>query len=82
MMRILQTSIPCLLVVSGLLAGESKDLPAGGPKGFAWDSPVPEDCPFPQSTSLTGIFFTGRHSDYRCGDTWYPSWASDGWRRQ
>ena len=20
----------------------------------------------------------GRHSDFRCGDTWYPSWASDG----
>lgn len=24
------------------------------------------------------MFFTGRHSDYHCGDTWYPSWADDG----
>ncbi len=47
-------------------------------EGFVWDSPVPEDCPFPKSSSLTGIRFTGRHSDYHCGDTWYPSWAEDG----
>lgn len=46
-------------------------------KGFKWESPLPDDCPFPNSTSLTGIYFTGRHSDYHCGDTWYPSWASD-----
>lgn len=39
---------------------------------------MPAGCPFPQSTSLSHIFFTGRHSDYRCGDTFYPSWASDG----
>ena len=46
--------------------------------GFAWTSAVPDDCPFERSPTLTGIFFTGRHSDYRCGDTFYPSWASDG----
>jgi len=61
-----------------LPAGESKSKPADGTKGFVWDSPVREDCPFQKSTSLTGIYFTGRHSDYRCGDTWYPCWASDG----
>ncbi len=47
-------------------------------KGFEWKSDVPKDCPFEQSETLTGIFFTGRHSDYHCGDTFYPSWASDG----
>ena len=43
-----------------------------------WRSEPPTDCPFKPSASLTGIEFTGRHSDYRCGDTFYPSWASDG----
>jgi len=45
---------------------------------FTWQSATPADCPFPKSRSLTGITFTGRHSNYKCGDTWYPSWASDG----
>ena len=73
-----QTLLLGLLAVSGSLAGEVKNLPADGPKGFAWESPLPDDCPFQKSTSLTGLFFTGRHSDYQCGDTWYPCWASDG----
>jgi hypothetical protein len=42
-----------------------------------WPSKPPEDCPFPPSKSLTGVLFTGVHSDYRCGDTWYPCWATD-----
>ncbi len=46
--------------------------------GFTWKSTIPEDCPFERSPTLTGIHFTGRHGDYRCGDTFYPSWASDG----
>jgi hypothetical protein len=46
--------------------------------GFIWPSTVPADCPFPQSPTLKGIYFTGKHSDYKCGDTFYPSWASDG----
>lgn len=48
------------------------------PKGFTWPSRIPADCPFARSSSLTGIYFTGRHSDYHCGDTFYPCWASDG----
>ncbi len=48
------------------------------PKGFEWKSEVPEDCPFEPSKTLMGIYFTGRHSDYKLGDTFYPSWASDG----
>ena len=78
MKRTLQTLLLVLLAVSGVLAGEAKNAPADGPKGFAWKSAVPKDCPFQKSTSLTGIYFTGVHSDYHCGDTWYPSWAADG----
>jgi hypothetical protein len=45
-----------------------------------WPSDPPEDCPFLRSTEITGIAFTGRHKEYleKGGDTWYPSWASDG----
>ena len=78
MRTLLQTLLLGSLTVNGSLAGEVKNLPADGPKGFTWESPLPADCPFEKSTSLTGIFFTGRHSDYQCGDTWYPCWASDG----
>jgi hypothetical protein len=67
-----------VLTVSGLPAEESKHMVPSRLKGFVWDSKVPADCPFPQSTNLKGIFFTGRHSDYSCGNTWYPCWASDG----
>lgn len=52
------------------------DLPL---RGFrVWPSQPPKDCPFEPSRELAGIVFTGAHSDYRCGDTFYPSWASDG----
>ena len=68
----------CLMAVSTAAAGATdRALPADG-EGFAWESSVPSDCPFPRSPSLTGLFFTGRHSDYRCGDTFYPSWARAG----
>ncbi|RME66855.1 MAG: hypothetical protein D6781_14390, partial [Verrucomicrobia bacterium] len=46
--------------------------------GFYWPSEPPEGCPFEPSETLTGIYFTDRHSDYHTGDTIYPSWASDG----
>jgi len=57
-----------------LLAGTATS--AEAPKD--WPSEPPKDCPFEPSKDLTGIRFTGVHSDYHCGDTWYPSWASDG----
>jgi hypothetical protein len=44
---------------------------------FEWKSEPPEDIPFQQSQAIKGIRFLGRCSDYRAGDTWYPSWASD-----
>ena len=52
------------------------ELPPRGPR--VWPSEPPADCPFERSKEIVGIVFTGVSSDYRCGDTWYPSWASDG----
>ena len=43
-----------------------------------WASEPPADCPFKPSKDITGIAFTGKRSNYRVADTWYPSWASDG----
>ena len=54
------------------------DVPSRTPKGFVWESEIPQDCPFEQSDLFNRIYFTGRFSDYMCGDTFYPSWASDG----
>ncbi len=45
---------------------------------FVWKSEPPADCPFPPSNEITGIRFTGVHSDYHFADTWYPTWAADG----
>ena len=56
--------------------GRVVDLPLAGYQ--LWPSLAPADCPFPPSPSLSGVFFTGVHSDYHVGDTFYPSWASDG----
>ena len=44
----------------------------------AWSSEPPADCPFPKSSDITGIAFTGRHTRYSNADTWYPSWAENG----
>lgn len=73
----LPTLLLGLLAASPLPGGEANDIPKDG-EGFVWPSPVPQDCPFSKSTNLTGIFFTGRHSNYDGGDTRYPSWAGDG----
>ncbi len=45
---------------------------------FTWKSEPPADIPFPPSNALKGIRFLGRCSDYRTGDTIYPTWAEDG----
>lgn len=44
---------------------------------LAWTNSAPAGCTFAQSTSLTGLVFTGRHVEYEGADTWYPTWASD-----
>ena len=50
-----------------------KPHPAG-----VWPSEPPASCPFELSEEIVGLSFTGKYSDYSLGDTWYPSWASDG----
>ncbi len=78
-------SIRCLalwtVVVGAPLAAaniEQRLVDAPQTPPFVWPDEAPAGCPFPRSVELTGIVFTGVHSDYHCGDTWYPSWASDG----
>ena len=44
---------------------------------WVWPSEPPAACPFPDSTEIVAIAFTGRHRRYLVGDTWYPSWATD-----
>ena len=53
---------------------------AGTPQSAStvWPSEPPADCPFPHSTEITGLAFTGRHIRYANADTWYPSWAANG----
>lgn len=70
--------LPIFSLAAGLWAALPNPALAADTNGFVWPSVIPADCPFPRSTTLTGVYFTGRHSDYHCGDTWYPSWASDG----
>ncbi|MBI5083918.1 MAG: hypothetical protein HZB13_04900 [Acidobacteria bacterium] len=48
------------------------------PAGRVWPSEPPADCPFPNSTAITGLRFTGRQIKYTTADTWYPSWGADG----
>lgn len=67
-----------LALCPGLLLAAPETPAAEQLKGFEWKSVAPEDCPFEKSAAFTGVYFTGRHSDYHCGDTWYPCWASDG----
>jgi predicted GH43/DUF377 family glycosyl hydrolase len=47
-------------------------------QGFVWPNQTPQDCPFAQSKQLGGVYFTGTYHTRNYGDTWYPSWASDG----
>jgi hypothetical protein len=44
---------------------------------FTWPGEIPESCPFELSRLLNGLHFLGTATDLKCGDTWYPSWASD-----
>ena len=65
-------------VTVGVSAANDRNTPPDTKNGLVWKSVIPDDCPFERSETLTGILFTGRHSIYHCGDTFYPSWASDG----
>ena len=79
--QLLGVMLGALLLVGyglGAQAQGAAATPEETAQGFEWPSKLPEGCPFEASTVLTGIYFTGQHSDYHCGDTWYPSWGSDG----
>jgi hypothetical protein len=78
MCRGLLMAVWTLCMCGGIIAAEQR--PSGEVRDGrqVWRCEPPKDCPFERSPSLVGIVFTGVHSDYRCGDTWYPCWASDG----
>jgi len=65
-------------LVSSHRAGQLRGKEQQSPGYKIWPSEPPADCPFPKSTDITGVGFTGRHAHYEAGDTWYPSWAADG----
>lgn len=70
-------ALAVLTIAAAILATAACRRPKPG-KGFVWASTPPADCPFPPSTDITGVEFTGRHAEYTDADTWYPSWAADG----
>jgi hypothetical protein len=67
----------CLI---GLVSGQAnlwaQDNATSGCK--VWPSEPPASSPFQQSKDITGICFTGKYNNFDVGDTWYPSWASNG----
>jgi len=67
------------LAVSAWLVASASCWAASDPiEGTLWPSEPPADCPFPRSSAIAGVVFTGRHAQYTGADTWYPSWAGDG----
>ncbi|XP_065841942.1 uncharacterized protein [Oscarella lobularis] len=44
---------------------------------YDWPSTPPDDCPFEQSATFSGVQFGSRAGIYGHADTWFPSWASD-----
>ena len=74
-------------VVLGCVVTQAYGEERPSPAYKIWPSQPPADCPFPKSTEITGVAFTGRYAHYNddnkdlphmIGDTWYPSWAADG----
>lgn len=70
------------LCIFGLLSshreGQIRGADGQNPAYQVWPSQPPSDCPFPKSTDITGIAFTGKHIRYGDADTWYPTWAANG----
>jgi hypothetical protein len=75
-----RTTLVALALVVVVATDASETLvPAPAPSQWrVWPSEPPPGCPFPKSTSLVAVAFTGRHAEYTGADTWYPSWAADG----
>ena len=75
----------CEIIVLALIAisantshGQPPDPAKMSFRGFVWPNQTPHECPFEPTEGFTGVYFTGRNSDYHCGDTFYPTWGEDG----
>jgi hypothetical protein len=64
---------PVLIVSCGLTLSAAPREHKAYFEPFIWKSEPPQDCPFRPSKDITGILFTGVHSDYHFADTWYPT---------
>jgi len=71
-------TVLAITLTARVFTADAKKTSTEAESGFVWTSDIPEDCPFERSKTVTGVYFTGQYSDYHCGDTFYPSWASDG----
>ncbi len=78
MIRIVSCGCLCMILLALIPGVAGKQNDKRGFEPFNWVSEPPPDCPFPISTEITGLQFTGIHSDYHFADTWFPSWAADG----
>ena len=67
-----------MLVFCSCSQRAEKPVAVQGPPYRIWPSEPPADCPFPKSSEIAGVGFTGRHVRYADADTWYPSWAENG----
>jgi hypothetical protein len=85
--QIMSKNLPLMLTVAAVLSPLTTPAAETTPsvrehksyfEPFTWPSEPPSDCPFMSSKEITGLRFTGVHSDYHFADTWYPTWAADG----
>jgi hypothetical protein len=76
--HVILISLLLLLLSSCSQKKEEKPVAVQEPPYRVWPSEPPADCPFPKSSAITGVAFTGRHARYADADTWYPSWAENG----
>lgn len=65
------------LIISNFAVAQETKLLVQEFEPFIWKSEPPGDCPFRNSSEYYGIKFLGIKSGFLCGDTWYPTWASD-----
>jgi hypothetical protein len=72
---LLAASTQAALLQAGQAFGQAMTNPA-----IAWPDSTGKDCPFPRSTRISQLKFTGRtyNAPGSGADTWYPSWAADG----
>jgi hypothetical protein len=76
----MRTASSCLFAASTLfIAGAALGQAMTNPP-IAWPDSTGADCPFPRSTRISQVKFTGRSyvAPGSGADTWYPSWATDG----